>query len=98
MSAEMPDWLNDLQSGLEESPASEEAEGQDSLDALRLQVAPAEEEVTPAPSAKRTGLRSPRVLRGFTAQQRFILALLLFLDVAFIGFLFLVMLGRFAIF
>ncbi len=94
VSEEMPDWLNELQGELQEAPETDGTEAT-TLDDLRLQSQLAEPTAAPT---KNTRFQTPRALRGFTPQQRFILAVLLYLDVAFIGFLFLVMLGRFAIF
>ncbi|MGC9396401.1 MAG: hypothetical protein ACP5J4_16270 [Anaerolineae bacterium] len=65
-------------------------EDEDLMADLRSQVA-AEEEPTPAPSTRQA--RS-RYVFGLLPWQVFFLAVLMFLDVAVIGLLFLVMLGR----
>jgi hypothetical protein len=68
-------------------------EDDDMMADLRSQVA--EEEITPPPSAKRGRSRTrSRYVFGLLPWQVFFLSLLMFLDVAVIGMLFLVMLGR----
>jgi hypothetical protein len=68
-------------------------EDEDIMADLRSQVA--EEEIVPSPSAKRGRSRTrSRYVFGLLPWQVFFLSLLMFLDVAVIGMLFLVMLGR----
>lgn len=112
MSGDMPDWLRGLAPDMEdeETPAAPapvlaeepENEGLDLMADLRNQMDVAE---TPEPTA--ADLARPRPGRQTKATtkselslrpwQQFVLSVLLFLDVAIIGLLFLVMLGRIAI-
>ncbi len=63
------------------------------MDDDRLFEMVAEEEEIPLDKAEEAPQPSPPLM-GLRSWQRFVLALLLFLDVAVIGFLVLVMLGR----
>ncbi len=72
-------------------PTASVFEEEDLMAGLRSQVA--EEEPAPAPSTRRKRSRS-RYVFGLLPQQIFFLSVLMFLDVAVIGLLFLVMLGR----
>ena len=101
------DWLSDLVAGGEEDAADEETLPEitpatlpfepsepevelDLLDDLRSEMVVDEEEA----AVVDTSPRPPRTFGGLKPPQLFFLSVLLFLDVAIIGLLFLVMLGR----
>ena len=94
MSDATPDWLTELMPGAEEEPpvGQEEAGAADMMTDLRGQMdeAGAEEALEKAPRPR----SSRSVFGGLRPWQRFVLSILMFLDVAIIGLLFLVMLGR----
>lgn len=72
----------------------DEAEALDMMSALRSQVeSEAEEQAAAVPDRRTSGFRIP----GLVPWQQFVLSVLLFMDIAVIGLLFLVMLGRIAI-
>lgn len=85
------DWLSDLVRTKEDAPSSEEpSETVDVLDGLREEIAVSgalqpDEEVKP---------RAQRAIGGMLPWQVFFLSVLMFLDIAIVGMLFLVMLGR----
>jgi len=97
MSSDTPDWLSELTPRSEDESETEN-EPTDSLDLmadLRNQIDVAEE-ATP-PKESRTRGRSRNIDLGLLPWQQFFLSVLLFLDVAIVGLLFLVMLGRMVI-
>jgi hypothetical protein len=80
----------DAQASQRARPQEAAPEGVDLMDDLRSQVAA--QEVAPVVAPKK--VRSRYVLGGLLPWQAFFLSVLLFLDVAIVGMLFLVMLGR----
>lgn len=108
MSGDMPDWLAGLVSNTDEEEEQPQAavspfqvdaarsqptapESVDLMADLRSQVA--EADAAPLPVAKKKS-RSRYVVGGLLPWQLFFLSVLMLLDVAVIGMLFLVMLGR----
>lgn len=84
-----PDWLDELsEPGQEEEPESQ-TDQTDMLEGLREQMVQQEEEIEPR---KKAGLVS--AVLNLRPWQRFVLVVLLFLDVAICGCMALVMLGR----
>ena len=101
------DWLSDLVAGGEDEAAEEASSPEilpavapfassepepelDLMDDLRSEIVTDEEE----PTVVGASPRPPRTFGGLKPPQLFFLSVLLFLDVAVIGLLFLVMLGR----
>jgi hypothetical protein len=85
------DWLSDLVPKAEEaSPAETSPEDVDLLDDLRDEMILTEAE--PAVVAEK--LRPQRSVGGMLPWQVFFLSVMMFLDIAVVGFLFLVILGR----
>ncbi len=112
MSEDFPDWLRDLAPedaedddipspaslgasslAAEEDESATENDDWDMLGDIRGEIeseeAAAEETVSRRKSSRR--------IAGLLPWQRFVLALLAFFDIAFVGFIFLVILGRIAI-
>lgn len=88
------DWLSDLVPKTEEAPAPDTVpENVDMLDDLREEMVVTE----PAPVAAANRPRVGRSIGGLLPWQVFFLSVLMFLDVAIVGLLFLVMLGRIVI-
>lgn len=97
MSNDMSDWLSELTPRSEDEDRTEN-EPTDSLDLmadLRNQMDVTEE--APPPRESRPPTRSRNIDLGLLPWQQFFLSMLLFLDVAIVGLLFLVMLGRMVI-
>lgn len=92
---DMPDWLREL-TPQETDDADTAAATPDWLREVTPETpATPEEPAAPRPSRRRRSRRSAS--GGLRPWQRFVLALLLFLNVAIIGLLFLTMLGRIVI-
>ncbi len=108
MSEDIPDWLQELSpfGGEEaapsqeppepESAAQEEVNVEPAVDDLRQMVA-MEESPPREKSRPRQRSRDRRSDGGMLPWQRLVLAVLLFLDVAVVGMMFLIMLGRMVI-
>ncbi|MBN1875371.1 MAG: hypothetical protein JXA33_14170 [Anaerolineae bacterium] len=105
MSNAFPDWLRDLAPEDDEPLASQPAmtiqqsvdvEDEGMMDDLRRQMGAVDTE--PGPETARPAVSSGASnFGGLVAWQRFVLSLFLFLDVAVVGMMFLVMLGRIVI-
>ena len=100
MGIETPDWLSEI-AAEGEALDNDEQEGASFddlglMDDLRSQM-DAEDIITPADEVSRASRRRASLEFGMLAWQRFFLSVLLFLDVAIVGLLFLIILGRIVI-
>lgn len=112
MSSGMPDWLAELAAQSEDSgdvvgqlaPDSGAVGDIGDLDDLRTQIESSDTfavdedsgDLEQPRSSSRKGKKRGRVSKGLLAMQRFVLSVLLFFNVAVIGFIFMIILGRFA--
>jgi len=109
---ELPDWLMQVTAAEEDKKADHDAlnftpppepeaapitEAVDPMEALRTQMAPSAEASFMEMAEPTARTAAPDLTLGLLSWQRFFLSVLLFLDVAIIGLLFLVMLGSIAI-
>jgi hypothetical protein len=99
MGIETPDWLSEIAAEGDALDDAQQGEGFDDLnlmDDLRSQMDD-DEIATPAEEASASSRRQTGLELGMRAWQRFFLSVLLFLDVAIVGLLFLIIFGRIAL-
>ena len=100
MGIETPDWLSEIAAEGEALDNNEQEEDTfddiNLMDDLRSQM-DAEDIIAPAEEVSRPSRKRASLELGMRPWQRFFLSVLLFLDVAIVGLLFLIILGRIVI-